>query len=164
MAKSIQHKARAAAALAGVACFMLSGCDKKDSMEREAERLMQTSREWSEAAQSRDVDRMLSYWTDDALIIAPGEPERRGKPAIREYLLASFAVPGFRISWEPIEANIAASGDLGYLVERTQVTVTGPDGEPLTQQFRAVTLWRKEADGAWRNLVDISNAPPRDGP
>ena len=34
----------------------------------------------------------------------------------------------------------------------------------LTQQFRAVTLWRKEADGAWRNLVDISNAPPRDGP
>ena len=125
---------------------------------------MQTSREWSEAAQSRDIDRMLSYWTDDALVIAPGEPERRGKAAIRENLLASFAVPGFRISWEPIEANVAASGDLGYLVERTQVTVTGPDGQPLTQQFRAVTLWRKEADGVWRNLVDISNAPPRDGP
>lgn len=163
MAKSIQHKARVAVVLAGVATLMLGGCDKRNSTEAEAERLMQTSREWSEAAQSRDVDRMLSYWTDDALVISPGEPERRGKAAIREYLLASFAVPGFRISWEPIEANIAGSGDLGYLVERTQVTVTGPDGRPLTQQFRAVTLWRKEADGAWRNLVDISNAPPRDG-
>ncbi|HET9428378.1 MAG TPA: SgcJ/EcaC family oxidoreductase [Allosphingosinicella sp.] len=150
-----------AGALAGLAILPLGGCGNRIDTETEAERLMQTSRDWSAAAQSRDVDRMLGYWAEDALIISPGEPERRGKAAIREYLLTSFAVPGFRISWEPLEATIAASGDLGYLIERTQVTVTGPEGRPLTQQFRAVTLWRKEADGAWRNVVDISNAPPR---
>jgi ketosteroid isomerase-like protein len=44
------------------------------------------------------------------------------------------------------------------------VTVAGPEGRPMTQKFRAVTIWRKEADGAWRNSVDINNAPPAERP
>ena len=149
--------------MSAFAALSLAGCQSQVDVDAEAERLMQTSRSWSQAAQSRDVDRMLSYWTDDAVIIAPGEPERRGKAAIREYLQASFDVPGFRISWEPIHARVAESGDLGYLIERTTVSVTGPDGRPLTQQFRAVTIWRKQG-GEWRNSLDITNAPPRTGP
>ena len=145
---------------AALAIVALAGCQVQVDTEREAERLIEASRSWSEAAQSRDVERMLAYWTDDALVVAPGQPERRGKAAIREYLLASFATPGFRIRWEPVEARVAVSGDLGYLVERTEVTVTGPEGRPLTQRFRSVSVWRKEPDGAWRNQVDISNAAP----
>ena len=122
---------------------------------------MRTSREWSQVAQSRDIDRILSYWTDDAVLLSPGEPERRGKAAIREYLEASFAVPGFRVSWEPLEATVSRSGDLGYLIERTRVIVTGPEGRPVSQDFRALTIWRKDTDGAWRNSIDMSNAPPR---
>jgi uncharacterized protein (TIGR02246 family) len=162
MFRPVQLSARpllTGAALLAAAAILVS-CARPVDQAAEAERLMQTSREWSQVAQSRDIDRILSFWADDAVVIAPGEPERRGKAAIRAYLEASQNVPGFAISWEPIEARVSASGDLGYLIERTEVTVTGPEGRPLTQQFRAVTLWRKEADGAWRNVVDISNAPP----
>ena len=152
--------AAVSAALATLATLAIAGCQAQVDTEREAERLIQTSRSWSEAAHSRDVERMLAYWTDDALVIAPGQPERRGKAAIRQYLLASFATPGFRIHWEPVDARVADSGDLGYLVERTEVTVTGPEGRPLTQRFRSVSVWRKGSDGAWRNQLDISNAGP----
>ena len=144
-----------------LAAFLVSACGGEAvDPEAEAERLMQTSREWSAVAQSRDVDRILDYWTDDAVIISPGEPERRGKAAIREYLEASYQVPGFEVSWEPLEARVASSGDLGYLVERTQVRVSGPQGM-VTERFRAVTIWRNGADGRWRNSLDMSNAPPR---
>ena len=148
-----------------LAAFSLSACGSGGAgvdVEAEERRLMETSREWSQVAQSRDVERILAYWAEDAVILSPGEPERRGKAAIRAYLRDSLEVPGFRVRWEPLEATVAASGDLGYLVERTEVTVTGPEGQPVTQQFRALTVWRKNADGAWRNIVDISNAPPRD--
>ena len=148
-------------AAAITAIYLLGACQQTGDNAAESERLMQTSREWSQVAQGRDVERILAYWADDAVIISPGEPERRGKAAIRAYLEQSMAVPGFTVSWEPLEAHIAQSGELGYLLERTQVTVNGPEGRPLTQQFRAVTVWRKEADGAWRNILDISNAPPR---
>ena len=150
--------------MVALAALSLSACGSGGvgvDVEAEKRSLMETSREWSQVAQSRDVERTLAYWADDAVILSPGEPERRGKAAIRAYLQDSLEVPGFRVSWEPIEATVAASGDLGFLIERTQVTVTGPAGQPVTQQFRALTVWRKNADGDWRNIVDISNAPPR---
>lgn len=155
---------RLAAWRAIAATAALAGCSPQADVAAEGERLMQTSREWSQVAQSRDVERILRYWADDAVVIVPGQPERRGKAAIREYLEQGFAVPGFRVSWEPLSATVSEGGDLGYLIERTEVSVSGPDGRPLTQHYRAVTVWRREADGAWRNVVDISSeapAPPR---
>jgi ketosteroid isomerase-like protein len=49
---------------------------------------------------------------------------------------------------------------MGYLLEDTTVTVNGPDGKPVTNKFRAVTIWRKQPDGSWKNVVDTSNAGP----
>ena len=45
---------------------------------------------------------------------------------------------------------------MGYMLERTQMTMTGPDGAPVTQQLQAVTIWRKQPDGSWKNVVDAS--------
>ena len=126
----------------------------------EEQRLTETSRAWSQAAGTGNVDAILAYWSDDALVIQPGQAPLRGRPAIRAYLEQSMKTPGFRISWEPQEARISSSGDMGFLIERTTVVVNGPDGKPVTQHFRAVTIWRKQADGAWKNVVDISNAGP----
>jgi ketosteroid isomerase-like protein len=36
----------------------------------------------------------------------------------------------------------------------------GPDGSTLVIPGRALTIWRKEADGQWRCAVDMWNAPP----
>ena len=145
--------------LAGLA--LLAGCSAPVDTQAEGARLMETSREWSRAAQSRDIDRILSFWAEDAVVIGPGQPELRGKAAIRDYLRQSFAIPGFRVSWEPLSATVSESGDVGWLLERTRVTMNGPDGRPATQDYRAVTIWRKQADGQWRNVVDISNEGPR---
>jgi ketosteroid isomerase-like protein len=92
--------------------------------------------------------------------MVPGEASLRGKQAIRAYLERSARVPGFRISWEPLEAKIAASGDMGYLIERTQVTMNDPSGQPVTQHMKALTVWRKQPDGSWKNVVDMTNPGP----
>lgn len=143
----------------------LVGCTSlPESSPDEALRLMETSREWARAAQSGNVDAILAYWADDAAVIMPGMPTFRGREAIRNYVAESMKVPGFRISWEPLEAHVSASGDMGYLVERTQVTAPGPSGRLETQQLRAVTIWRKQPDGSWRNVVDIANVQPVPAP
>ena len=33
-------------------------------------------------------------------------------------------------------------------------------GQPKTEYNKGVTVWRKEADGSWKNVVDIWNADP----
>ena len=124
--------------------------------EAEADRLMQTSRLWSKAAASGDMDAVLTYFADDAVMMSEGQPPVRGRQAIRDYLAASSKIPGFRIEWEPQEAKV--SGDLGYLIERTRVTMTGPQGTPVTQNLQALTVWRKQADGTWKNVVDMTTS------
>jgi ketosteroid isomerase-like protein len=149
-------------ALLAASILAACGAGGPDPAAEEA-RLMETSRAWSRAAAAGEVDAILDYWADNALVIPPGEPPLRGKPAIRAYLERSMKTPGFRISWEPLEASVSADGGMGYLVERTRVTVNGPDGRPVVQHFRGVTVWRKQPDGAWKNVVDITNAPPPPG-
>lgn len=133
----------------------LSGCaPAKTDDAAEAERLMQTSREWAKVASTGDMDRVLAYFADDAVLIAERQPPVRGREALRSYLAETSKIPGFGISWEPIEAKV--SGDMGYMIERTRMTMNGPQGQPMTQEFQGVTIWRKSDDGVWKNVVDAT--------
>lgn len=144
--------------------LVLGGCGGRIDPKQEEQELMETSRAWSRAAQKGDVDAMLAYWSDDAVVIQPGQPVTRGRAPLRAMIERMNGLPGFSISWEPLEARVSDGGDMGYLIERTRVTMNGPDGKPVTQQYRAVTVWRKQADGSWKNVVDISNPGPEASP
>jgi uncharacterized protein (TIGR02246 family) len=124
--------------------------------------LIRLSREWAAAAKSRDVERILSFWADDAIVLAPGQPALVGKAAIREFVRASLATPGFSITWEPEQARLSDAADMGYLIERNQVTFTDGDGGTHTGRGKAVTIWRKDAAGAWKCVVDSWNDNPRE--
>src|SRR6476661_157263 len=98
----------------------LAGCSSHPADARE---LMQTSRNWSRATSDGNLDAILSFWDDDAIVMIPGLPSFRGKKAIRNYVEQSLKTPGFHISWEPLEAHVSESGDLGYLLEQSSVTM-----------------------------------------
>ena len=124
-------------------------------------RLLQRDAEWARiAGEGRDVERILSYWTDDAVVLPPGLPPVVGKSALRGYVESSLQIPGFRITWSSSEAFFSPDGNLGYVFSKNAVTMNGPDGVPMTMNGRAVTVWRRESDGEWRCAVDIWNAEP----
>ena len=140
---------------------LLAGCvSLPHGRADEAQRLMEISREWSRAAAGGDVDAIMNYWADDAVVMMAGLPTFAGKDAIRAYVTESYAIPGFAIRWTPLEAHVSASGDMGYIVEQTEVTLPDAEGAPTTHRFRAVSIWRKNDARGWRNVVDISNPDP----
>ena len=144
-----------------VAFSTLAGCtEQKIDQKTEGEKLMQLSREWSKAASTDSLEKTLSYWADDAVVMSPGQPVIKGKDAIREMLIATSKIPGFSISWEPISVEISKSGDMAYMVEQNQVTMHDSLGNVKTEHNKAVTVWKKSADGSWKNVVDIWNAAP----
>ena len=122
--------------------------------------LASADKAWSEAAVAKDLEKTLSYWTDDATVYPPGQPAVVGKEAIRGFVSAGFATPGFSIRWETRSWEVSASGDMAYGQGRNVATVTDPQGKTITEHGRAVTVWRKEKDGRWRCVVDIWNAAP----
>lgn len=113
---------------------------------------------WLAAAQAGDVDSALSFWAEDAHVIAPGESPYIGRDAIRQMLLDGLATPGFSVTWETTDIAVAPSGDFGYSFGTNAFTVPTPDGGLATLEGQGVVLWRKGEDGRWRCVVDIWNA------
>ena len=127
-------------------------------LERERERLLERDAEWAAlSSRGQDVERIISFWTDDARVFAPGLPAFSGKAALRGYVEGALAIPGFNITWTTSEAHLSADGQLAYLLSTNAVTMAGPEGRPVTTSGRAVTVWRREPDGNWRCAVDIWN-------
>lgn len=130
-------------------------------LESERRHLLERDAEWATLGSSgQEIDRILSYWTDDARVYPPGMPVVSGKAALREYVEGALAIPGFHITWTTSEATLSPDGQLAYLLSTNAVTLPGATGELVTTPGRAVTVWRKEPDGEWRCAVDIWNAAP----
>ena len=61
----------------------------------ERNRLLQRDAEWAVAASAgRDVEHILSYWTDDAVVLPPSLPAVVGKAALRQYVESTMQIPG----------------------------------------------------------------------
>jgi ketosteroid isomerase-like protein len=124
----------------------------------ERERLLQIDAEWSALSNAgSDVDGIVSYWSEDAIVYPPGFPPVVGRAAIRDYVAASLTVPGFSIAWQADDARLSEDGTLAYTTGTNTVSMTGEDGSTQTQTGRVVTVWRREPSGDWRCVIDIWN-------
>ena len=142
-----------------LALISLYACNQKTvDTKAEGEKLMQISREWSKSAGTDSIEKTLSYWADDAVVFSPGEALLKGKDQIRAMIGEMSKIPGFKISWEPQSVSVSQSGDMAYMIEQNQITMNDSTGNPKTEINKGVTVWRKEKDGSWKNVVDIWNA------
>ena len=136
------------------------GCASADRQSDARSEILRLDAEWSQAAQGRDVDRIVSYWSDDAIVLPPGSPAIVGKAAIREYVSKSMEIPGFGISWKTTAVSLSESLDVAYATGTNRVTFTGPDRKQVVVNGKAVTVWRRGPDGAWKCVLDIWNDVP----
>ena len=146
--------------------LVLISCSQRHyDSETEGEKLLHRDAEWADlAAAGKDVGKVVSYWSDDAVLIFPGQPVLEGKAAIRAYVTASFNTPGFKIHWASQKPVFSPDGKFAYMRGTDEVTLPGQNGETMTLRSRGISIWRFEPDGQWRCVVDISNEAPPDGP
>jgi uncharacterized protein (TIGR02246 family) len=153
--------------LAVAAAVLASSCTTSTTFDASAEAtaLLARDAEWATtASEGKDVEKAVSYWSDDAVVIPPGQPAIEGKAAIRSFVTDSFKTPGFKVHWVSRDVKFSPDGKLAYMRAENQMTVPGPDGKPLSLSGRAVTVWRRDADGQWRCVVDTWNDAPPPGP
>ncbi len=139
------------------ALFACVGCASAGNETAVRSPILRLDADWSRAAQDRDVDRVVSFWADDAIVLPPGSPAVAGKAAIREFVAKSFQTPGFSISWKTATVAVSRSGDIAYTTGTNRVTFSTPDGKQVTVEGKAVAVWRREKDGAWKCVIDIWN-------
>ena len=148
-----------------VAAMLLSCSCAASSFDSAAEAslLLQRDAEWAKAAtEGKDVERIVSYWSDDAVVIPQGQPAFEGKPAIRSFVQQCLSIPGFKIHWTSEKVSFSPDGKLAYMHGSSMTTATGPNGTTVSVPGRGLSIWRREEDGQWRCVLDIWNDPPAD--
>ena len=122
--------------------------------------------EWSKAAGASDVEKTVSYYTDDALVMPPNSPVLQGKEAARGMWKAMFSMPGYGGGWKATKVEVSRSGDMGWVTGNYEITETDASGKPMTDKGKYLEVWKKQADGSWKCVADMFNTdlPPASAP
>ena len=127
-------------------------------MDKNAKALAKLDEDWSNAAGKRDVDRVASFYAEDAIVYPPNEPVAIGQPAVKKVWASYFADPTFSISWKTVNAGVSKSGDLGFTAGTYEASFKGPDGKMVSEKGKYLTTWKKDKDGKWKASHDIWNS------
>lgn len=95
----------------------------------------------------------LAFMADDSILFRPGPVNGRKWTEERP-------APTVLLTWRPVKADIAKSGDLGYTTGPWEARAKGKD-DPDVAHGQYVTVWKKRADGSWKLVTDIGNVHPK---
>jgi len=115
-----------------------------------------TSEEFAKAVDAKDVDKIVSYYTDDAVLFAPSGPATVGKDALRKAWQGFLSGPASKIDVSGTVIDVAASGDLAFERGNFAATTTDAKGKTTTQTGKLVDVWKKRADGSWKMAADTN--------
>ena len=133
---------------------------KVDLKAEEAE-IRKTDSTWASLGKDTStVDKAVSYWSDDAVLLGPGQPAVIGKEALRKMVEDTKHIPGFGITWKSSDIHLSPDGKLAYMYGENMMTMNDSTGKKISTPGRGYTIWRKEDDGSWKCVVDIWNNPP----
>ena len=147
--------------------LLLGGCSTVPStdLRAEEEALRKLDADWVKAAQSKQVDAWVAFYSNDAAVLPPNEAMATDRDSIKKSVGGLLGLPGLTISWQPTKVEVARSGDLAYLYGKYEVSFDEAPGKRTTDRGKIVEIWKKQADGNWKCIVDTWNsdlpaAPP----
>lgn len=141
----------------------LTGCNQLSSHDAAVKALQDLETQWNQDYASRDVDKIMDHYADDAVMIVPGTPVSNGKAAIREGVKPMVADPAMALKFASTRVEVAKSGDLAWTQGTYTLTITDPQSKQVINDHGSyITTYRKQPDGVWKAVADIvtSEVPP----
>lgn len=131
-------------------------CQISNQKEKLARELMETDIEFSKKSTEAGMNAaFLDYIGEDCVLLRPNRNPVVGRGMIEEF----FSRPdtSYTLSWEPLYADVSASGDLGYTYGIFTVHMYSPEGELVTKQGTYANVWKKDKTGRWKFILDTGN-------
>jgi len=151
---------------AAAAILTLAGCTQApapapDTREADAKAIRDGEDAWNKDWASKDVDKIVGHYADDANLMVPGLPIASGKAAANAALKPFMADPNLALTFTATQVEVSKGGDLAYSRGTYSMTTTDEKTKkPVTEKGKYVTVYRKGADGTWKAIQDINNADP----
>jgi ketosteroid isomerase-like protein len=140
--------------------FTLLACNNRKQAENSSV-LSETDRFYSAMSAEKGMNASFLAMFDSAgVMLRANQMPTEGFEAIKASLLSENDST-FILTWEPIFARIAASGELGYTYGTYQIKDKETDS--ITGVGKYATIWLKQSDGKWKAILDTGNPGLGDG-
>ena len=104
-----------------------------------------------------DVAKWASHYTDDAILMFPNAPAMRGRAGLEagvKAMLVTMSITDVKFSTE----DVLLSGDIAVETGSNEITMTPTGGKPMVDKGKYITVWKRQADGSWKIMRDVSNS------
>jgi ketosteroid isomerase-like protein len=125
----------------------------------DSDTLRQLEADFMKAAAERGSEGYMSYYAQDAAELPNGADMLQGKEAIAK-TMNFLDDKNNHLSWTPVYADMAASGDLGYTYGTFEFRSKDKDGKPTVEYGKYVSIWKKQKNGSWKVVMDMGNSSP----
>lgn len=119
--------------------------------------LIETERAFSRAAEQGTREAFGQFIADDGILFRPTAVP--GKKWLQEHPQPASTERSM-LNWQPIFAAVSQAGDLGYTTGPWQFKKNSKDAQP-TAFGNFMTVWKKQADGSWKFVLDLGIANPQ---
>ena len=116
--------------------------------------LMELERQILRMFQAGDVDQAMDdHLMEEAIVCPPGMDRIVGRENQKALFKELLKTKGVELSWQPIEAFVGPSDDMGYVYGSVRWKMPNED----EQTGKYISIWVK-TDGKWRNMVEMRNS------
>lgn len=131
--------------------------EQNPKIEYGKQELMNIDAQFSNLSETRGVNEaFLSYLSDDCVLLRPNNFPIVGKE-ISQVKYFSRPDSGYTLTWKPLYADIAQSGELGYTYGIYEFKAMDPEGKPIMGTGTYVSIWKKDQFGNWKLVLDTGN-------
>ena len=100
------------------------------------------------------------WFAEDGVALGNGAAPLVGLVAIAKS--ANWSPQAYQLTWTPTDAVMGPSGDVGYTWGHFEGQSKDANGNKVTTTGRYITIWRRQADGNWKVVLDAGANEPAD--
>ncbi len=146
--------------VANFAAALVAGCSQApapmDTRKADETAIVAAGNALAQAAEAKDLDKCMSFYVDDPILIVPGEPAVVGKDAVRKAFQGFLGASALKLETSGLIIDVAQSGDLAFERGSYANTITDAKGKTTTETGTLALVWKKQADGAWKIAADTN--------
>jgi ketosteroid isomerase-like protein len=140
-----------------IALTLFAACKQSpiDKSKQAAKEIIEADLAMNEMAATKGFHTALLLYAVDS-VIKPNENELPiiGKNELQKHWLNKPDTKS--IAWKPTKAEASISGDMGYTFGNWQYTA-----KDTVLYGNYYTIWKKQADGTWKFIIDGGNNTPK---
>jgi len=153
-------------ALASASLVLVGACTQNEELaqrDKVIATIQQAEEEQAAALARRDLDGAVTVFAKDGTLYVPGQPPAIGREAIKAVNERSLNDPAVNVVIDEASRKwwVSVGGDLATTTYRYAWTHTdASNGKPVTEQVVSQTTWARQADGSYKNVLDINGVYP----